>query len=187
VTGEVPVFFSVRRERHIRTLLLFLEKFPDMKGVVIGGDQAFRVANELASHDIPVVVGSVLSPTGDRDDPISAAWSNAGILHAAGVKVSFGTSDIAQVRNLPYFAAKSVAFGLPEEEGLRAVTLNAAEILGLGDLMGSIDVGKRADLIVTDGDPLQIVTNVERAFIAGVEVSLESKHTRLWRQFRERH
>ena len=62
-----------------------------------------------------------------------------------------------------------------------------AEILGLDELMGSIDVGKRADLIVTDGDPLQIVTNVERAFIDGVEVSLESKHTRLWRQFRERH
>jgi len=187
VTGEVPVFFTVRRERDIRTLLLFLEKFPTMKGVIVGGDQAFRVANELASNDIPVIVGSVLSPTGDRDDPVSAAWSNAGILHAAGVKVSFGTNDIAQIRNLPYFAAKSVAFGLPEEEGLRAVTLNAAEILGLGDLMGSIDVGKRADLIVTDGDPLQIVTNVEQAFIAGVEVSLESKHTRLWRQFRERH
>jgi hypothetical protein len=187
VTGEVPVFFSVRRERDIRTLLLFLEKFPDMKGVIVGGDQAFRVADELAEHDVPVIVGSVLSPTGERDDPISANWSNAGILHAAGVKVAFGTNDIAQVRNLPYMAAKSVAFGLPEDVGLRAVTLNAAEILGLGDLMGSIDVGKRADLIVTDGDPLQIVTHVERAFIGGVEVSLESKHTRLWNQFRERH
>ena len=187
VTGEVPVFFSVRRERDIRTLLLFLEKFPDMNGVIVGGDQAFRVADELAERDIPVIVGSVLSPTTDRDDPVSAAWSNAGILHAAGVKVAFGTNDIAQVRNLPYMAAKSVAFGLPEEVGLRAVTLNAAEILGLGELMGSIDVGKRADLIVTDGDPLQIVTHVERAFIGGVEVSLESKHTRLWSQFRDRH
>jgi imidazolonepropionase-like amidohydrolase len=134
-----------------------------------------------------VVVGSVLSPTGERDDPVSAAWSNAGILHAAGVKVAFGTNEVAQVRNLHYVAAKSVAFGLPQDEGLRAVTLNAAEILGLGDLMGSIDVGKRADLIVTDRDPLQIVTQVERAFISGAEVSLESKHTRLWRQFRERH
>jgi imidazolonepropionase-like amidohydrolase len=187
VTGEVPVLFAVSRERDIRTLLLFLEKFPDMKGVVVGGDQAFRVANELAERDIPVIVSSVLSPTADLDDPISAAWRNAGILHAAGVKVSFCTNDIANVRNLPYFAAKSVAFGLPKEEGLRAVTLNAAEILGLGDVMGSIDAGKRADLIVTDGDPLQIVTQVERAFIGGVEVSLESKHTRLWRQFRERH
>jgi imidazolonepropionase-like amidohydrolase len=123
----------------------------------------------------------------DRDDPVSAGWSNAGILHAAGVKVSFGTNDVANVRNLPYHAAKSVAFGLPQEEALRAVTLNTAEILGLGDQMGSIEAGKRADLIVTDGDPLQILTQVERVFIDGVEVSVESRHTRLWKQFRNRH
>ncbi len=186
VTGDMPVFFSAHSERDIKTLLLFLDEFPEMRGVIVGGEQAFRVAEELATRDIPVIVGSVLSPTADRHDPVSAAWSNAGILHEAGVKVSFATSEIAQVRNLPYFAAKSVAFGLPQEVGLRAVTLNAAEILGLGDMMGSIDVGKRADLIVTDGDPLQIVTNVERAFIDGIEVSLESKHTRLWREFRNR-
>ena len=134
-----------------------------------------------------MIVGSALTPTMDRDDPVSAGWSNAGILHAAGVKVSFGTNDVANVRNLPYHAAKSVAFGLPQEEALRAVTLNTAEILGLGDQMGSIEAGKRADLIVTDGDPLQIVTQVERVFIDGVEVSVESKHTRLWKQFRNRH
>jgi imidazolonepropionase-like amidohydrolase len=123
----------------------------------------------------------------DRDDPVSAGWSNAGILYAAGVKLAFGTNDVAAVRNLPHHAAKSVAFGLPREEGLKAVTLNAAEILGLGDEMGSIEEGKRADLIVTDGDPLQIVTQVERMFIGGTEVSPESRHTRLWKQFRSRH
>ncbi len=80
-----------------------------------------------------------------------------------------------------------MAFGLPQDVGLRAVTLNAAEILGLGSEMGSIEVGKRADLIVTDGDPLQIVTNVERVFIGGVEVALENKHTRLYEQFKDRH
>ena len=187
VTGEIPVLFSARRERDIETLFLFLDKFPDVNAVLVGGDQAFRVADQLASRNIPVIVGSALSTTMDRDDPITAGWRNAGILHAAGVKVSFGTGDVANVRNLPYHAAKSAAFGLPKEEALRAVTLNAAEIIGLGDQMGSIDVGKRADLIVTDGDPLQIITTVERAFIGGVEVSLESRHTRLWKQFRERH
>jgi imidazolonepropionase-like amidohydrolase len=108
-------------------------------------------------------------------------------LHAAGVLVAFGTDDVSNVRNLPYHAARAVAFGLPQDEGLRAVTLNPAQILGLGDEMGSIDVGKRADLIVTTGDPLQIVTQVERAFIGGREVSLESRHTRLYEEFRERH
>ncbi|UCG85032.1 MAG: amidohydrolase family protein [Gemmatimonadota bacterium] len=187
VTGEVPTFFIARRERDIKTLFLFLDKYPDVRAVLVGGDQAFRVADELAARNIPVVVGSAGSPTMDRDDPVSAGWSNAGILYAAGVKVAFGTNDVANVRNLPYHAAKSVAFGLPQEEGLRAVTLNAAEILGLGEEMGSINEGKRADLIVTNGDPLQIVTQVERMFIAGTEVSLESRHTRLWKQFRSRY
>ena len=187
VTGEIPVFFFAQRERDIKTLLLFFDKYPDVQAVLVGGDQAFRVAEELAARDIPVIVGSAASPTMDRDDPVSAGWSNAGILYAAGVKVAFGTNDVAAVRNLPYHAAKSVAFGLPREEGLKAVTLNAAEILGLGDQMGSIEEGKRADLIVTDGDPLQIVTQVERMFIGGTEVSLESRHTRLWKQFRSRH
>jgi imidazolonepropionase-like amidohydrolase len=187
VTGEAPVFFLARRERDLRTLFLFLDKFPDVRAVVVGGDQAFRVAEELAERNIPVVVGSALSPTMDRSDPVTAGWRNASILHAAGVKVAFGTNDVASVRNLPYHAAKSVAFGLPQEEALRAVTLNAAEIAGIGDITGSIEIGKRADLIVTDGDPLQIITNVERVFIDGAEVSVESRHTRLWKQFRSRH
>lgn len=187
VTGRIPVFFYARRERDIRTLLLFLDEFPNVDAVVIGGDQAFRVANELAARDIPVVVGSELSPTMDEDDPITAGWENAAILQAAGVKVAFTTNSVADVRNLPYHAAKAVAFGMPQDDALRAVTLNAAEVLGLGAEMGSIDAGKRADLIVTDGDPLQIVTHVERAFINGQEVSLESKQTRLWKEYRNRH
>jgi imidazolonepropionase-like amidohydrolase len=187
VTGQMPVLFEAHRERAIRSLLLFLDEFPDVRAVVVGGDQAFRVAPELAERAIPVIVGSAIGLTMDREDPVTAAWENAGILYAAGVKVAFGTDDVANVRNLPYHAARSAAYGLPRDAALRGVTLTTAEVLGLEDQMGSIDVGKRADLIVTTGDPLQIVTQVERAFIAGEEVSLESKHTRLWKAFRDRH
>jgi imidazolonepropionase-like amidohydrolase len=187
VTGRMPVFFRTRSERDIRTLLMFLDEFPDVRAVIVGGDQAFRVAEELARREMPVVVGSALRPTMDRDDPISAGWENARILHAAGVKIAFSTQDYANVRNLPYNAARAAAFGLPKEVALRAVTLTPAEILDLGSEMGSIEVGKRADLIVTDGDPLQIVTNVERVFIGGEEMSMESKHTRLYKQFKDRH
>ncbi len=187
VTGETPVFFRVRKERDIRTLFMFLDEFPEVRAVVVRGDQAFRVAGELAERGIPVIVGSALSTTLDRDDPVSAGWENARILHAAGVNIAFSTLDYANVRNLPYHAAKAVAFGLSAEAALRAVTLAPAEILGLGSEMGSIEVGKRGDLIVTDGDPLQIVTHVERAFIGGREVSLESKHTMLYEKFKDRH
>ncbi len=187
ITGEIPVFFNARREREIKSLFLFLDKFPDINAVLVGGDQAFRVAGDLAARDIPVIITSSLSPTLDRDDPISAGWRNASILHVAGVKVAFGTNAVADVRNLPYHAARSAAFGLPKDEALRAVTLTPAEILGLGDEMGSIEVGKRADLIVTNGDPLQIITQVEFMLIAGEAVALESRHTRLWAEFRDRH
>lgn len=186
VTGRIPVFFRVRTEKEIRSLFLFLDKFPEVRAVVVGGDQAYRVADELARRRIPVILENVLPPTSDRADPVSARWENAGILHAAGVLVSFAVDGVEHARNLPYHAAKAAAFGLPKDEALRAVTLNAAEILGLGNEMGSIEPGKRADLIVTDGDPLQIVTQIERMFIAGMEVSLESRHTELWKQFRDR-
>lgn len=187
IRGEMPVFFRVREERDIRTLLLFLDRFPDVRAVVLGGDQAFRIADELAERDIAVIVGSGLSPTMDRYDPIEAGWRNAAVLHGAGVPIAFSTQDVADVRNLPYHAARSAAFGLPREVAIRGVTLGAAEVLGLGSEMGSIDEGKRADLIVTDGDPLQILTHVERMFIGGEEVSLESRHTRLYDEFIDRH
>jgi len=88
---------------------------------------------------------------------------------------------------LPYHAAHSVAFGLPVEAALRAVTLNTAEILGLGHLMGSLDAGKRADIIVTDGDPLQLLTKIEHMFVGGVEVDpKDNKHDRLYEQFKDR-
>src|SRR5690606_16140195 len=182
IGGERPVLFKARTEREIRTVLLLLDKYPAMRGVIVGGDQAFRVADELARRQVPVLVGSMITPTGDRDDPITAGWENAARLHQAGVKVSFTTQYVpntTDVRNLPYHAARAVAYGLPQETALRAVTLSAAEILGVADQMGSLEPGKRADFIVTDGDPLQIVTQVERVWIGGEEQSMETRHTRL--------
>lgn len=187
VTGEVPVFFLANQVRSIRTVLLFLDRYPEMRGVIVGGEEAHRAAAELAEHHVPVVVGSELNPTSNRNEPVAAAWENAGRLFAAGVTVTFSTQTYENVRNLPYHAARAVAFGLPKEEGLRAVTLNAARVLGLDDRMGSLEVGKRADVIVTDGDPLQIITHVTREWIGGREVELESRHTRLWKEYRNRH
>ncbi len=184
--GEMPVFFQARRERDLRTLLLFLEEFPALKAVVVGGDQAYRLADELAERAIPVVVGSERRPTLDRDDPVSAGWENAARLHAAGVKVAMATGSVADVRTLPEHASRARAYGLPDRIALQSITLAPAQILGMGDLLGSLEEGKRADLIVTDGDPLQITTSVERVWIGGVEVGVESRHTRLWKRFRDR-
>ena len=184
VTGEMPVFFRADFEWQIRTLFVFLEEFPEIRGVVVGGTEAYKVADELAEHDVPVIITSAYSPTPGRDESILASYRNAALLHEAGVKIAFGTGSTADVRKLPYHAAHSIAFGLPVDVGLRAVTLNTAEILGMDDLIGSLEPGKRADILVTDGDPLQALTWIDRMFIGGVEVDpRDNKHDRLYREF----
>jgi len=187
IRGEMPVLFQADTEWQIQTLLVFLEEFPEIQGVLVGGTEAFKVAHELAERSLPVIITSAYAPTPNRDESILASFRNAALLQAAGVKIAFGTGSTSDVRKLPYHAAHSVAFGLPAEEGLRAVTLNTAEILGVDDLMGSIDPGKRADLLVTDGDPLQALTRIERMFIGGVEVDpRDNKHDRLYREYIDR-
>lgn len=195
VTGAMPVLLDgVHSERQIRTALLFLDEFPDVRAALVGAEQAFRLADELAERTVPVLVGSSLLPTYDRNDPIDANWRLAAALHSAGVPIAFTSKPYADyqgspdIRNLPYMAARSVAYGLPYDVALRALTLGPAEVLGLGAEMGSITVGKRADLIVTDGDPLQIPTRVEQMFINGIEVDPDAnRHYELYRQFLDRH
>jgi imidazolonepropionase-like amidohydrolase len=190
ITGRSPTIFIAQNERDLKTLFMFLDTFPAVRAVIGGGAQAYHVAEELARRSIPVIIGSNFEPNRFRDDPLTAAWRNAEILRVAGVKVAFTTSfspeGASELRNLPYAAARAVAYGMPRAEAYRALTLTPAEILGLADRMGSIDAGKRADLILTNGDPLQILAQVERMWIGGEEVPLVSKHTRLYEQFRNR-
>ena len=185
--GEIPVFFSVDTAWEIRTLFVFLDAFPTIDPVVLGGREAYRVASALAARGIPVILTGTLQAPADRDVAVTSGYRNAGLLHQAGVAVSFSTASDADVRNLPYHAALSVGFGLPEDAALRGVTLGPAEALGLGDLMGSIEPGKRADLLVTDGSPLQSLTRIERMWVGGLEVDPRAnKHDRLWEAFRGR-
>jgi len=184
--GEMPVLFEVDSERDIGTLLLFLDEFPEVQAVIVGGAQAYRHREELAERQVPVIVGSAHSPTMDRDAPVTAGWRNAALLYEAGVPVAFSTQGSANVRRLPEHAAKAVAYGLSREAALRAITANPARFLGLGDRLGSLEEGKRANVIVTDGDPLQLTTTVDRMYIGGREVSLDSKHKKLWRDYRDR-
>ncbi len=185
--GERPVFFSVDTAWEIRTLFVFLDAFPAIDAVVLGGREAYRVASDLGARDIPVILTGTLQAPGDRDVAVTSGFRNAGLLHEADVAVSFSTASDADVRNLPYHAALSVGFGLPEDAALRGVTLGPAEALGLGDLMGSIEAGKRADLLVTDGSPLQSLTRIERMWVGGLEVDPRAnKHDRLWEAFRGR-
>ena len=183
--GEMPMYFKVETEWQIRTLFVFADSFPEIRPVVVGGAEAYKVAGELARRRIPVILTSTYTPTGNRDESINANFRAASVLDAAGVMYAFGTGSDADVRNLPYHAAHAVAFGLPREAGLRAVTANPAAILGID--AGRLAAGARADVIVTDGDPLETLTSIEMMWVGGRQVDPKNnKHWQLYEQFRNR-
>ncbi len=187
MAGEVPVLIRADSEWQIHHALLLLEEFPELDGVLVGGAEASRVVGELAEADLPVILTRTRRPTPDRDDSVGASMWAAAALHAAGVRVAFGTDDSADVRTLPEHAAVAVSHGLPMEVGLEAVTRRPAEFLGLDQELGSLDPGLRADLVVTDGDLLQPLTRIESLFIGGRELDpRDNDHQRMYDQFRGR-
>ena len=185
VRGQMPVVVNANLERDIKAAIAFADEMK-IKMIVSGGVEAWRVADQLKAKNIPVIVGAVLRMPSREDDPYDQAFSNASLLSRAGVKIAFQTQDSAHVRDLPYNAGMAAAFGLPREEALKAVTLYPAEIFGVADMVGSIEKGKIANLIVTDGDPLEILTQVKYLFINGRQIPLSSRHTDLYEKFKSR-
>ncbi len=162
-----------------------------MRVIIAGNGDVWRVAGTLRERRIPVILTSVLALPARRDEPYDTAYTVAAKLREAGVEFCIaspgGGFASAMSRNLPYHAAMAAAFGLPRDAALEAVTLAPARILGVGDHLGSIEVGKSASLILTDGDPLEIRTRVEAMFIDGRPVDLHAnRHERLYRKHRGR-
>jgi imidazolonepropionase-like amidohydrolase len=185
VRGQMPVVISANVERDIRNAMAFADEMK-IKMILSGGIEAYRLADQLRAKNIPVIVGPVLRMPNREDDAYDAAFANAGLLSKAGVKIAFQTLDSAHVRDLPYHAGMAAAFGLAREEALKAVTIYPAEIWGVADRIGSIEQGKIANLIVTDGDPLEILTQVKYLFINGRQIPLASRHTELYEKYKAR-
>jgi imidazolonepropionase-like amidohydrolase len=188
--GDVPVIVHASEIRQIRSAVEWAEE-EGLRLVLAGAGDMWRVADLLAEKDIPVLLTGVLSLPTRRDEPYDTPYVAAARLHRAGVRFAFAGSGggfgAANARNLPYHAAMAVAFGLPRDEALRALTLRPAEILGLDHALGSIEPGKSASLMIADGDPLEIRTQVERLFIDGREADLgRSKHYRLYQRYASR-
>jgi imidazolonepropionase-like amidohydrolase len=182
---KLPVVIRAARERALRAAIKFGEE-EKLKIVIAGAAEAWKVAAELKAGKIPLILGPTLSLPLEEDDPYDRTFTMPAELHKAGVTFAFGSFSASFARNLPYQAAAAVAFGLPYEEGLKALTINAARIWGVGDRIGSIETGKLADLIVTDGDPLETRTQVRHMFINGRPVELGNKHKRLYEQYLSR-
>lgn len=137
----------------------------------------------LAGKSVPVILTEVQSLPQSEDVSHNYNYAAAEVLQKAGVKFSFSTGGYDGARLLPYQAAQSVAWGLSREDAIKALTINAAEILGVGASVGSLEEGKIANLFIVDGDPLEITTNVKSVIINGRDVSLDNKHYLLWQRF----
>ncbi len=185
VSGELPVLIRADDADTIRDAIDFATE-NGLRMILAGGAEAYQVKELLAEKGIPVILGPTQAVPREEDDPYDRAYSNAGELHAAGVKIAFATFGAANSRTLPFEAGMAVGYGLPKEEGLRAVTVNPAEILGMGQELGTIEEGKVANLIVTDGDPLEIRTEVKHVLIKGEPVDLTNKHLELYEKYRSR-
>jgi imidazolonepropionase-like amidohydrolase len=183
--GKQALFVHAEKEKAIKDAVAFADK-EKVKIILADPQEIGTIGPLLKAHNIPVVLGKIFELPLHDDDPYDSRYTLPNEFYKAGVKICFGTFDVEFARNVPFEAAQAAAFGLPQEEALKAITINSAEILGVGDRLGSIEEGKVADLIVTDGDPLQAKTHIKEMFIAGKEVSLESRHTREYEKWMER-
>ncbi len=189
VRNEVPLMIHADDVRQIKAAV----EWAAGKGfriILAGARDAHLIAGYLAEKRVPVIYEATMQQPAFDWEPYDVHFKAADVLRRAGVKVAFsnGTGNwaAADARNLPYHAAMCSAFGMPPDEAVRAITLNPAEILGVADRLGSIEVGKEASLIAVDGDLLDIRANVKRMWIAGKETSLESRHTKLFEKYRNR-
>jgi imidazolonepropionase-like amidohydrolase len=160
------------------------------KIILAGGRDAGMAASLLASNKIPVVFTHTFTQPVRDTESYDVHFKTPSVLFNAGVQIAFslgsGSFDAPLTKNLPYSAAQAVASGLPEAQALKALTLSPAEMAGIADRLGSIEPGKEATLFAADGDILDIRSNVKRMWVAGKEISLESRHTRLFDKYKNR-
>lgn len=184
VQGKEPLLVVASSERDIRNAVAFCEQ-QKVHMILGGAAEAWKTVDLLKKDDIPVIIGPILSMDQAEDDPYDADYAMPGQLYAAGVKIAFGSFNTSFSRRLPQYAGTAVGYGLPHDEALKAVTMNAPQMLGL-DGIGTIAQGKAANIVVTDGDLLELRTHVKYLFIKGRQTSLESKQRRLYERYSSR-
>ena len=191
LAGELPLFIRADERTQIEAALDWAAEHELTNLVLVAGPDVQHLAERLAADKVPVILAGVLRQPARDWEPYDAAYVAAARLHEAGVAFAIGDSGssfgAANARNLPFHAAMAAAFGLPREAALRSVTLSAAELLGVADRLGSLEPGKDATFIVTDGDPLEILTRIESVWLEGVEIDpSRDRQRRLYRRYDSR-
>jgi imidazolonepropionase-like amidohydrolase len=175
--GQKPVVLAAEEPNDIETALDLAHEF-HLKVILNHAMHSTRLLDKIAASGFPVIVGPIYEDPKEYER-YDAVFRLPAEMVRHGIKIAFASYDAHQVRNLPYAAGYAVAFGLPYEEALKAITINPAQIWGVDQQLGSLDVGKMANVVVANGDPLDVKTDVKHVFIAGEEIPLVNKQTEL--------
>lgn len=175
--GKKPVVLKAEEPSDVETAYALAQEFK-LRIILNGLTHSQSIYDKIAQWKLPVIVGSIYDEPKEWER-YDAVYKMPGELAKRGVKIAFASFEAHQVRNLPYAAGFAVAFGLPYDEAMKAMTLYPAQIWGVDDQLGSLDVGKTANVVVANGDPLDVKTDVQHVFIQGREVPLVNKQTEL--------
>lgn len=185
VAGELPLLIEVNAAADILQAIDWVAS-KNVKAILTGVAEGWRVADKIAASKLPVVTGPMLSIPTRQSDRYDAAYTNPGKMAKAGVKVAIRANDAENTRNLPFNAGFAAAYGMGKEEALKAVTIYPAEIFGVADRLGSLEIGKDATLLVATGDPFETRTQIRHVFIDGFRVPMSNRHIKLYQEFLER-
>lgn len=186
VRGAKPIIFTAERERDIRSAAKFAGEMK-IKAIILGGQEAWKAADELKKNNVPVIYTNIHSLPVRDDDSYDYLLEAPAKMAQAKIKFAISTGDNgAMVSELPFQAGLAAAFDLPKDDALKSVTLYPAQILGIADRLGSLDAGKIANIVITDGDLLEPRTHVKYVFINGRMLPLTSRHTELYDSFKDR-
>ena len=185
VRGEIPVMISVHSDRDIKAAIQFV-KDESLKAIFFGAEQGWKVADDLKKSNIPVIISSLYDMPPVWEDGYDSLFRNPGVLNRAGVKIAFSSVSASVAKDLPYHAAKAAAFGMDKKEALKAVTIYPAEIFGVDKIMGSLEKGKTANIVLSDGDILETRTNIKKVYIDGRETDMSNRYLELLEKFKKR-
>jgi len=181
---ETPAIIPANGEQGIRQAVDFGDQW-GIKVIILGGNQAWRVRQLLAQKQVPVILSSLMqSPTADM--PYDEIYAQPGLLNEAGVKFAFSTGGGANARHVPLSAALAVAYGLPKDAALKALTIWPAEMFGAEKDIGTVEPGKLANFVITTGDPMDMRSQIIDVFIKGRMAPEDDRHHRLYAKYKAR-
>jgi imidazolonepropionase-like amidohydrolase len=181
---EIPAILNANSEADIRAAIAFGEKW-GLRVVIQGGADAWKVRKDLAAKKVPVILGSIQAAPTDSV-PYDEIYAQPGLLYDAGVKFAFSTGQGSNSRHVAFHAALAMAYGLPADGALKALTIWPAEIFGADKDIGSVEKGKLANLFITTGDPMDLRTQVVGVFVKGRQLPPDDRHTRLYLKYKGR-